>query len=98
MFAPFSAKIAIFAEFDTRSRSLHAYGGFSGELAFSAWQTTGDQLPESNYPMALHQGEAYAILYHLPDGGTMWWYGVTTDQTDWNAGVVTVQVTPPEAA
>ena len=48
--------------------------------------------------MALHPREFYAILYHLPDGETMWWYGVSTDQTDWNAGVVTVQVTPPEAA
>ena len=66
--------------------------------AFSVWQTTGDQLPEVNYPMALHGGEAYAVLYHQPDGGTTWWYGVSTDQMDWNAGVVTVQVTPPGVA
>lgn len=70
-------------------------GGYD---AFSVWPATGDQLPEINYPMALHGREAYAVLYHQPDGGTMWWYGVSTDQTDWDAGVMTVQVAPPEAA
>ena len=93
---------AYFGEEDISDWSKYASRQFwrveGGYDAFSAWQTTGDQLPESNYPMALHPRESYAILYHLPDGGTMWWYGVSTDQTDWNAGVVTVQVTPPEAA
>ena len=93
---------AYFGEQDISDWSDYASREFwrveGGYDAFSAWQTTGDQLPENNYPMALHPREFYAILYHLPDGGTMWWYGVSTDQTDWNAGVVTVQVTPPEAA
>ena len=93
---------AYFGEQDISDWSDYASREFwrveGGYDAFSAWQTTDDQLPESNYPMALHPREFYAILYHLPDGGTMWWYGVSTDQTDWNAGVVTVQVTPPQAA
>ena len=93
---------AYFGEQDISDWSKYASREFwrveGGYDAFSTWQTTGDQLPESNYPMALHQREFYAILYHLPNGGTEWWYGVSTDQTDWYTGIVTVQVTPPVAA
>lgn len=93
---------AYFGEQDISDWSKYASREFwrveDGYDAFSAWLTTGDQLPESNYPMALHPREFYAVLYHLPDGGTEWWYGVSTDQTDWYAGIVTVQVTPPPAA
>ena len=93
---------AYFGEQDISDWSDYASREFwrveGGYDDFAGWQLTDDQLPESNYPMALHQGEAYAILYHLPDGGTMWWYGVTTGRTDWDTGIVTAQVTPPEAA
>ena len=93
---------AYFGEQDISDWSDYASREFwrveGGYDAFSAWSATGDQLPEINYPMALHGGEAYAVLYHQPDGGAMWWYGVSTDQTDWNEGTVTVQVTPPQAA
>lgn len=95
-------KAAYFGEQDISDWSDYASREFwrveGGYDAFSAWSATGDQLPEINYPMALHGGEAYAVLYHQPDGGAMWWYGVSTDQTDWNEGTVTVQVTPPQAA
>ena len=63
---------------------------------FSRWPGSGDNLPGSEYAMAVRPGEAYAIHYRCWDGTDFWWYGVCEGVRRENGFLNTAEVIPPE--
>ncbi len=63
---------------------------------FSRWPGSGDNLPGSEYAMAVRPGEAYAIHYRRWDGTDFWWYGVCDGTRRADGTLNTEEVLPPE--
>lgn len=59
---------------------------------FAQWTTTGNVLPQSNYPMLIEEGQIYVIRYTLADGSTHTEYH-RCDGITFNGQQATVEIT-----